>query len=285
MRYDARMTKSLGIVLVGILSCTVTLAAQVEQPAKKPVEKPVKVRTPVGDVQILESKEAKALVAEIKKSGVLKRARRSKKSARTPAAVDPAVAERLVLLQRAATVQHKTLVPLLHRVVLSDADVKLRVAAAHALSAQPMATARRAAFGLVDKRELMEKSAIAAPLIRLLSAADAPAKTWKSVRRRFLELDYDAKRALFAHIGQHKDWDALDLLLAHLDAPAPKDVHAADNPPVSYWKKRWDDWKEFKPDLMRALQQLLGKRFDDAKKARTWIEEQGGVPKLRRKKR
>jgi hypothetical protein len=61
-------------------------------------------------------------------------------------------------------------------------------------------------------------------------------------------------------------------------------VHCPTNPPAEYWKARWEAWQAFKPALVESMQKLLGKEFYTRKQAEEWIEEQGGIRKLRQSK-
>ena len=263
------------------LVCAATNPGQNKKKAKAAQDaKPQTVVTPVGEVRILDKKEARSLVAKLKKDLLSRRAKSSRKKKGKPATF----IARLELVEGLAKVQHESLVPILRKVMTGDPSNAVRIKAAESLLAQPKKPAVKLAAKLIEERDFMTSGSMAAPLIKLLSHHGAPKKTWKFLRRRFLELGTRGQQALLEHIGKSKDWDALELLLAHIDEPRPINVDDPSNPPASYWKKRWEAWRDFKPQLLTALEQLVGKRVESAKAARDYIRSQGGAVKLRKKR-
>jgi hypothetical protein len=250
-------------------------------------EKPKKVLTPAGEVRVLSSKEAREAVKDLR-SKVLS-ARRSAKSGDAAARRDEDAPtgmflQRLEEVEKLQKVQHSSLVPHLAKVVMNDPALAVRSKAVGALLAQPGKQVLPIAHKLLGDKKLREQGAISGPLIKILSFYGAKKPVWDGIYRDFLEFGPIAQIEICKSIGERKDWDAIELLLEHLDAPKPKDVHCPTNPPAEYWKARWEAWQAFKPALVESMQKLLGKEFYTRKQAEEWIEEQGGIRKLRQSK-
>lgn len=231
---------------------------------------PQKAQTPLGEVRILDKKTAANLVKKLKKSVL------SRKAKRAP------LADRLQELEGLETMQHEQLVPILHKVMTGDPSTVVRIKAARALIAQPASKVMKVVAAQLKDRAVLGEGALAEPMIRFASHYGAPKSVWKRLRRCFVDIGVNAQKVLIDHYGKKQDWDSVPLLLANLDAPAPKDVNAADNPPAAYWKKRWDKWRVFRPHVRAALRSFFGRDFESAKAAAAWIKEQGGLDKLRR---
>lgn len=236
----------------------------------KPALAPTKATTPLGDVRILDKKTMANLEKRLKASVL------SKKAKRGP------LADRLQELEGLDTMQHERLVSILHKVMTRDPSTIVRAKAARALVAQPASKVLKIAMVQVKDRSVLAEGTLAEPMIRILSYYGAPAKVWKGLRSRFVDIGVNAQKAFLEHVAAKKDWDSVPLLVANLDAPAPADVNSASNPPASYWKMRWDKWKVFRPHVLTALQSILGRSFENAKDARAFIEKNGGFAKMRR---
>jgi hypothetical protein len=178
-------------------------------------------------------------------------------------------------------VQHASLVPLIEKIMLSDPNDTVRIKAAESLLAQPGKPATALAIRLLEDRKFLERGALAAPLIRLCTHYGAPDKVWGQLYRRFLDLAVVAQQAVIDSIGQRKDWNGVDLLLDHIDAPKPANVDDANNPPEEYWKRRWEQWRAFTPQVQSACKVLFGRSFGSREEAQEWIKAQGGIAKLR----
>ncbi len=260
---------------------------------------PKTAETPVGEVRILDDKEAKAIIARLRKHVLAKyalkqRLKRSKyeapkdpkelsKRERKAIAPSGSLLTRLDEVEALRKVQHVSLVPFIQRVLFFDPSSAVRIKAVGALLAQPERQVRKVAEKLLDQKRLREQGAIAGPLIKLLTFYGAKKKLWKELQRNFLDFGTIARIEIIRSIAARRDFDALPLLLEHVDPPAPKDVHGVANPPASYWKKRWQSWQAFKPAIVDAFKALLGREFQASDRAKEWIEAQGGLEKLRKK--
>lgn len=243
------------------------------------------VLTPVGKVRVLENKEAKKLLKEITpilKTKAARKNRKGKKGKKAPK--DKGFLKRLETIEKLETLQHPSLVRVLETVVRRDPTDIVRTKAARALFAQPKKEARAAALRLLRDKSLKGRGGIQAPLIRILSRFGAPKKVWDKLRSSFLDLGPLAQIAFLESVEERRDWDSVDLLLDHLDPPSPENVDARENPPAEYWERRWKAWKAFKPALLKALEALFGRTFPSKKEAKTWIKEQGGLSRIRKKR-
>ncbi|GEM_PF-2062957 len=248
---------------------------------------PKKVVSPIGEVRILSDKEARSILKDLDRTfTILKTSKRKgkEKGAAGKKGKASGFLERLEAVERLARLRHSKLPAFLGRIVLRDPSAAVRARAAEAFLAQDPKKARKIVIRLLLDRDLRGKGTIQAPLIRFLTFHGAKARTWTSIRRKFLDLGSPAQIAFFESVAQRRDFDSLELCLAHLDPPAPVNVEAADNPPASYWKKRWEAWQAFKPALKKALEALLGRSFDKASEARAWIESRGGIARLKKKR-
>jgi hypothetical protein len=248
---------------------------------KKPKKGPSFVLTPLGKVRILDNKEAKNLLKEIRP--ILRTRTPKKKKGKKTAPKDKGFLRRMEIVEKLETLQHPDLVPVLENVILRDPTDIVRTKAARALLAQPKKEARSSALKLLRSKVLKGKGSIQAPLIRILTRFGAPKKVWKDLRESFLDLGPLAQIAFLESIEARRDWDSVDLLLDHLDPPSPSNVDARENPPAEYWERRWKAWKAFKPTLLKAIETLFGRSFPSKKEAKTWIKEQGGLSRIRKK--
>ena len=237
------------------------------------------VTTRVGAVRIIDSKEASPLAKTLISKAIGKPAKKKPAPMLIGAVVSP---DREEALRAVARVRHSSFVPALKRVLQNAGEERVRVLAAEALLAQEPKLALPVALDCVAEKELQKSGPVSAMLVRCASALGADAKAWSRIYGLFVDLEPEAQIEICDHIAAVKDWDAIELLLQNLGEPAPKDVHAANNPPVDYWKRRWDKWRAFRPRLQSALRALLGKSFETEKDARAHIEAQGGLDKLRK---
>jgi hypothetical protein len=79
----------------------------------------------------------------------------------------------------------------------------------------------------------------------------------------------------------HKELEALDLLLENLDEPAPANVDDPSNPPAEYWEMRWKAWRSWRDDVKEALFAITGQRFNTSAEAREWLDK--NLRELRRR--
>ena len=171
----------------------------------------------------------------------------------------------------------RQLIKPLARFIEEDPSVMLRRRAVEILAYQPRDRAKPAILKLLKKARVTANPQVHAGLIRALSSAGYDAKDWRVIKDMF-EDDYDTERiplheAILDLIAQHKEKQALPLLLRNLDEPAPKDVHGADNPPAEYWKARWHSWAAWRGKVKQALFAITGQNFGSAAEAKAWLKK------------
>lgn len=265
------------LVSSGVLFASAALSQQ-KDAAGSETQTRQTVVTPAGEVRVLSDDEARAVVARFRKLVLSRTALRGSKKKRHASFVT-----RLEEVEALSKVQHASLVPLLKRVLRKDPSDAVRVKAAEALRAQPKKDAQRLALQLIKERRFLKKGALAGPIIKILSYHGAPQSVWKDLQHRFLDVGSLGQQALFEHIGERKDWDMVPLILEHIDPPAPANVDDPNNPPATYWKERWEQWRAFKPQLKEACEKLFGREFETRKELADWIRRQGGLKALRKK--
>ncbi|PIE22324.1 MAG: hypothetical protein CSA62_12990 [Planctomycetota bacterium] len=286
--------RTLALLPLALLSLALMAWGLTPPKAQKPAQtqESKKVLTPIGEVRVLSKAEARKAVKALKKGALSTRAfsreelrQRRKKGKGGKAPPSGSFLRRLEEVEKIQKVQHESLVPLLSKIIKEDPALAVRSKAAMALLAQAAGPATKAAEKLLAKVELRKQGSVAAPLLKLLSYYGAKQSFWNGIYDKFLDFSAVAQIAICKSIGKRKDWNGLELLLEHLDAPKPIDKEHADNPPESYWKMRWEAWQAFKPELIKSLEILLGKKFTNRESAEAWIQEQGGVRKLRKQQK
>ncbi len=81
----------------------------------------------------------------------------------------------------------------------------------------------------------------------------------------------ETHKAATRYLGHIKDKDAFRLLAGKLDEPRAASVNSASNPPTSWWKARWHEWKSNVRWTKWAIAQLVeGETFDSKKEAEDW---------------
>jgi hypothetical protein len=189
------------------------------------------------------------------------------------------LADRLAAIEALVAGTHETLVPILEKTVRADGSLAVRKKAAEALGWQPAKKAYASVTKLLDDAAVGGMPELVEPLVRALARVGYRERDWDRLEKQF-RAGYEPERvplqrAILALAAEHKEKQAVHLLLDNLDEPLPQDVHHADNPPAEYWEARWKAWKVWRDDGKAALQAITGQKFGTAKEARAWLERNG----------
>lgn len=189
------------------------------------------------------------------------------------------LADRLGGIETLAAGSHETLVPILEKTVRADSSLAVRKRAAAALGDMPEKKAYPTVVKLLAQPSVGDMPELAEPLVRSLARVGYRDKDWDRIEGLF-RAGYEAERvpvqrAVLALILEHKEKQAIHLLLDNLDEPLPSNVDHADNPPAEYWERRWKAWKVWRDECKAALQAVTGQKFGTADEARAWLERHG----------
>ncbi len=250
-------------MITPLLSAILVLAPQGSEKLPTPEKPGVKPKEAVL-IKEWSDKEAKVALAEHKTAT---------KGRKVP------LATRLKAIEALATGRNKLLVKPLAKVVLTDTAITVAKLAAGSLGHQPVKQAAPVLLKLLADSKIKKTPAVLAAVIGAFGKAGYRERYWDKLKNLF-EKDFSpewvpVQKALLQLIITHKEKQAWKMLLNHIDEPAPVDVDAADNPPASYWEKRWKAWRLWRDDVKEALYALTGQRFSNGKEARAWIRVNG----------
>lgn len=231
-----------------------------DAPARPSDARPVEASA----VRELTDDEAKAAIAEFQKVAKAKAA---------------PLRERVTAIEQLATGRHRTFVTVLVEVTRREKTLSVRRVAAQALGNQPPKQARPAILKLLGDEGVKDELLVLGDLVTALDRAGYEARDWKVIDGLF-ERDYDAdrvplQRAMLALIANHKEKQAVDLLLRNLGEPIPVNVDDPANPPAEYWEARWKAWQVWREDVKNALFEITRQRFSTPEEARIWIKKNG----------
>jgi hypothetical protein len=189
------------------------------------------------------------------------------------------LADRVAAIDTMVAGLHPTLVPVLDKLVRAPEAMVLRKKAAEALAWQPEKKAYPVVVNLLNDAGIARTVELAEPLVHALSRVGYEAKNWKTLESLF-RVGYAAnriglQRAIIKLAGEHKEPQALHVLLDNFDEPVPEDVHGASNPPAEYWEARWKAWKTWREDVKTAVQNITGHKFASKAEARAWLRVNG----------
>lgn len=223
--------------------------------------KPAAVVEPPKPVEIWDDKVAKAAIDEFTKA----------------MKGTPSMNERHKALDLFATGSHKLLLKPLAQVIETDKSVVIRKRAAELIANQPVADANAAILKLLDNPRVCAQLAVTAQLIRSLARCGYASAQWDKLENLF-ERDYAPERvqlqeAVLLLAEQHKERQALRLLLRNLDEPIPANVDDASNPPAEYWEARWKAWQAWRSKVKDALFAVTGQRFSTSQEAAEWLKK------------
>lgn len=231
----------------------------VQDPAPAPeVKPPAPVATP-RPVQAWDDRTAKTAVDEFQKA--------------TKGSVSMAAKNQA--LEALATGSHKLLVKPLAQVVENDKSLVIRKRAAALLAQQPAADATPMILALLKNSKVTSTPTVQAELVHALAATGYKSSHWGEVDSLF-ERDFAPERiplqeAILKLAAQHKEKQAIKLLLRHLDEPSAENVDDASNPPAEYWEARWKAWSAWRNEVRETLFAITGQRFSTAAEAKAWL--------------
>ncbi|MEC7723948.1 MAG: hypothetical protein VYD05_00440 [Planctomycetota bacterium] len=165
----------------------------------------------------------------------------------------------------------------LQKFIEKDSSIVLKREAVALLAEQEDKPAKKAVIKLLGNARVTGNPQVQAGLIRALSKTGYTEKDWKVIADVF-ESDYDNERipvheAILELVRDHKEKQAIKLLLNNMDEPSAANVDAADNPPREYWKARWHAWAAWKPKVKEAMKAITGQDFANAPEARAWLKK------------
>ena len=165
----------------------------------------------------------------------------------------------------------------LQKFIERDGSVVLKREAVSMLAKQDGKLAKKAVIKLLGNARVTGTPQVQAGLVRALSATGYTAKDWKVIDDMF-ESDYDNARipvheAILELVRDHKEKQAVALLLNNMDEPSASNVDAAENPPREYWKARWHAWATWKGKVKEAMKAITGHDFANAAEARAWLKK------------
>lgn len=247
--------------MIAVLLCVATLLPQDPAPARPQAQPAAAPKAPAKPVEAWDDKAAKAALDQFHKAW-------------KPAG---SLAERTAALELLATGANQNLVKPLAKIAESDKALLVQKRAIELLGNQPAAAANPALCKLLKVARVRSQPPVLAELVRSLARCGYAAAQWDLVEDLFDE-SYDPDRvplhtAVFELAIQHKEPQALGLLLRNLDEPVPHDVDHADNPPAEYWKARWGSWSAWREKVKDALFAITSQRFGTAAEAKAWLEK------------
>lgn len=189
----------------------------------------------------------------------------------------PNLAQRTAALVPLATGSNAQLVRPLARIVETDKAIVVQQQAVDLIGNQPAGVANPALRRLLDNKRVADQPAVLAAIVRALARCGYDKTQWRDVADLF-ERSYDEAfvplhEAVLALVIEHKETQAVALLVRNLDEPVPKDVDAAHNPPAAYWKARWGAWAVWRDKVKDALFAITGQRFSTAAEAQAWLDK------------
>jgi hypothetical protein len=189
----------------------------------------------------------------------------------------PSMAEKNRALEELAGSSNRLLVRPLAQVVETDKSLVIRKRAAELIANQPGKETAGVLRKLMKNPKVAQHQPVLAELVRSLAKAGYEPAHWAELADLF-ESTFEpeavpVQEAILTLAEQHKEKQAIPLLLRHIDEPAPENPHAADNPPAEYWKARWESWKGWRTKVKDALFAITGQRFSTKAEAEAWLKK------------
>lgn len=188
---------------------------------------------------------------------------------------------RLEVVQALIEKSHVSFVAPLAELGRKDPSKLVKAAAFKALGALNYPETRREIAKLLGEAALLEEPLA---LLGVLEAVErlgyepaffAPLESLFPKVFDKLEQPAAVQQKIIRLFGQGKEKRAFRLLLGNLEEPGPEDVDCPNNPPASYWEKRWKAWRSFKGDVREALRAITGVEFEKAALYKAWAKKEG----------
>ena len=185
---------------------------------------------------------------------------------------------RIEAVQELGQYSHGSFVKPLLTVARSDKAKSVRQKAAEAIGNQPKKNARPALVFLLSKTKINKDPGLTASVVRAINKSCYEARNWSALHKLFERSlsdrkAVDAQLAILQVARTQKEIQAIDLLVQHIDEPAPVWVDDPSNPPASYWEARYKNWQRWRTQVKSALYAITDQRFGTAKEARTWLKK------------
>ena len=165
----------------------------------------------------------------------------------------------------------------LQQFIEKDSSIVLKKQAVTMLVDQKNDRVKPVILKLLKNLRLTANPQVEASLINALNRTGYDAGDWKLIKD-MLESDYDNERipvheAVLDLVKEHKEVQAISMLLRNLEEPIPENVDVGENPPTEYWKARWHAWAVWKGKVKEALLAITGQKFSTAKEAKLWLKQ------------
>ena len=152
----------------------------------------------------------------------------------------------------------------------SDRDPEVAVLAIEALATQPFDDAKTRLLKLLRARRMLEDPTRLHAALRTLAKIGWTRRGYQQLRDLFDDVESDTKKEILRAFAAQKEVRAFSLFVEHFDEPRPKSVNSPTNPPASYWKAKYQEWKKLEAVVRKGLRQITGKEFASADEAIEW---------------
>lgn len=98
-------------------------------------------------------------------------------------------------------------------------------------------------------------------------------RLWRSVVGDPHEANAPAVVSVCEYVRLAKDKRLCRWLAEEIDEPGATAVNSPSNPPAAWWERRWKMWKQYKAEVVEALEELTGESFKDTASAKAWFQE------------
>jgi hypothetical protein len=190
---------------------------------------------------------------------------------------DVSLKDRLDAVESLAKGANDKLPKPLAKLMLEDDSVLVCTRAAEVLARQPVDAAKPVVVQLLAHRKFAKMPAVQERLVRALAKLDYTSRDWRHLDGLF-EQSYEPERAglqqaILDLVTEHRELQAIDLLVDNIGEPAPENPADPANPPAEYWEARWKCWETWRESVPAALLAITGQRFTTKPEARMWLEK------------